>query len=197
MLYNLLILNVTSVWYRSLLHEFRNVFPFFRGPALDNGNAGHLKQINTILLHGDALTNFEDDKGEPTLPRMGKSRFIPRHPVRLMHLFVAGILVFFTVHPSLNLAPALKPHRLERAQLPEQDKIQSHIRSIDCRESGASPECLAITNDHNFVHGFLSLKGVVTAASRTQIGVADGRSLPPALPPTGPASPRGPPRTVS
>lgn len=127
------------------------------------------------------------------MPWMGRHRGLPHHPVRLINLLVAGMLVFFGAPALASSSPALKPQRLERSCISgENRRLSSVEQSLDqpgvilCRYVGALPV-------HEFVDAFLSAPGVVTAYIKTQIGFDPARSILSPVQPVRVASPRGPP----
>jgi len=132
-----------------------------------------------------------------TLPWMGRHRGTPRHPVRLISLFVAGMLVFIGMQASVSLGPALKPQRLERSQLPDQNRFSAAFEKAQCASSADASGCLRQFGVHDFVYAFLSAPGLVTEYMRTQIGLGGGQPVLHAAQLAGTASPRGPPTTTS
>lgn len=132
-----------------------------------------------------------------TLPWMGRHRGTPRHPVRLISLFVAGMLVFIGVQASVTLGPALKPQRLERSHLPEQNRFSAALEKAQCATSADLSACWRPTSVHDFVYAFLSVPGLVTEYMQTQIGLGSGQPVLHAAQLTGTASPRGPPTKTS
>ena len=124
---------------------------------------------------------------------MGRHRGLPHHPVSLINLLVAGMLVFFGAPALASSNPALKPQRLERSCLSSEERAFSILeRSLD--RPGLNPRRYTSTLPvHDFVDAFLSAPGVVTAYIRAQIGFDPALSILHRVQPVRVASPRGPP----
>jgi len=124
---------------------------------------------------------------------MGRHRGLPHHPVRLINLLVAGMLVFFGTPALANSSPALKPQRLERSCLSSEERaFSTQEQSLD--QPGLNPCRYAYTLPvHDFVDAFLCAPGVVTAYIKAQIGFDPAQSILHRVQPVRVASPRGPP----
>ena len=126
------------------------------------------------------------------MPWMGKGRSAPRHSTRLINVFVAGMLVFMGIHAAANAAPVLKPHRLERSNLPQQS---THGAALDMGHT-ALRHLVATPIDHAFVQANLSILTLVTDDPKAQMAPEDIDVSRHGLRLAQTVSPRGPPETL-
>lgn len=129
------------------------------------------------------------------MPWMGKGRCAPRHSTRLIDVFVAGMLVFMGIQVAANASPVLKPHRLERAHLPQQTTSSSAETSTGVTGPVALSDTCRNPLDHDFVYGILSACARVTDYSKAGIQFEELRSDLRGFRLAGTVSPRGPPNT--
>lgn len=79
---------------------------------LDKASALTLKQNQRDITSGADRTN----KGDVTLPWMGKSQTALRHPYGFIVLATTCLFVLISAHIGLSQGSPIKPYRLERLQ---------------------------------------------------------------------------------
>jgi hypothetical protein len=80
--------------------------------VLDKASALTLKQNQRDITSGADRTN----KGDVTLPWMGKSQTALRHPYGFIVLATTCLFVLISAHVGLSQGSPIKPYRLERLQ---------------------------------------------------------------------------------